>query len=146
MKKLMHLAILLLLSTAVFAQEGPRKGLKKGMNDFTPEQIAVLHTKKMTLALDLTTQQQKELLILNTELAKERRQHREERKALKEEGVKLSSEQRFEQMNERLDRQIEVHKKMKTLLNKEQYSLWKQHQLKKGKKLHKNRLEHRRNG
>jgi protein CpxP len=134
MKKLIYLAIVLLFSTSAFAQAGPEKKRENRMHDFTPEQIAIILTKKMTLALDLTKQQQEGLLLLNTELAQERREHREERKALKEKGVQLTSQEKFDKINERLDRQIEIHEKMKSLLSEEQYALWKQHQLKKGNK------------
>lgn len=140
------MAIAVLFSVSAIAQQGPEKNRKMKMNDFSPEQIAVIHTKKMTLALDLSGQQQKDLLQLNMALATERKQHHKEMKAFKAEGNELTAQQRFEKINERLDRQIEVHNQMKSLLNEEQFSLWKQHQLKKGKKVRKHRLEHKRNG
>ncbi len=141
----MYLVIALAFSATAFAQPQPERGRKHQMNDFTPEQIAIIHTKKMTLALDLSSKQQKDILVFNTELAKERKERREERKALKEKGVELTTEQKFDKINERLDRQIEIHNKMKSLLNDDQFALWKEHQLKKGKKL-KQRRFHKRNG
>ncbi|XLS28582.1 hypothetical protein ACJD0Z_15445 [Flavobacteriaceae bacterium M23B6Z8] len=146
MKKLIYMAVAILFSVTAIAQQRPEEGQKKKMQDFTPEQIAIIHTKKMTLALDLSEQQQTALLQLNTQLAIERKQHHEEMKALKAEGNELTSQQRFEKINERLDRQIEIHNQMKSLLNKEQYTLWKEHQLKKGKKMRKHRLTNKRNG
>lgn len=141
----MYLVIALAFSTTAFAQPQPERGRKGKMNDFTPEQIAIIHTKKMTLALDLTSKQQKDILVFNTELAKERKERHEEMKALKEKGVELTTAQKFEKINERLDRQIEIHNKMKSLLNADQFALWKEHQLKKGKKLMQRRFQ-KRNG
>lgn len=146
MKTLSTLAMVLLFGIAAFAQPGPEKGRKQQLKDFTPEQIAILHTKKMTLALDLSEKQQTDLLALNTELARERKVQREEMKKLKDNGVTLTSQQRFEKMNERLDRQIEVHNKMKKLLDEEQFSLWKKYQLKKGMKKHAHNMKQKRNG
>lgn len=65
MKKLI-LVIALTLSSLTFAQS--RKSI-----EMTPEQVAELQTKKMTLDLDLTANQQKEVKALLLEEAKKER-------------------------------------------------------------------------
>lgn len=63
MKKLLLIAIALITVNAT-AQEGKRERQNKGehervqqFKDFSPEEVATLQTKKMTLHLDLTDAQ-----------------------------------------------------------------------------------------
>jgi hypothetical protein len=90
--------------------------------DLTPQQAATLHTKEMTLHLELTAQQQKQVYALSEEGAKRRIAMREERK----EKMEMSQEQRYEAKLARLDRQIEMQGKMKNILNESQYDQWKE--------------------
>lgn len=125
MKKIVVVAMLLAAAT-VMAQEGRKKHLRAAMKDLTPEQIATLHTKKMTLALDLNETQQKQVQALSLEHAKLRKVKMEERKVKKESGEseKPTSEERYARQLERLDRQI-VHKaEMKAILSPQQYEKW----------------------
>ena len=96
------------------------------LQELTPEEMATLQTKKMTLHLDLNESQQKEIQKLNLENAKERKANMETRKAQRESGTmqKPSKEERLKMMNQRLDRQIEMKAKMKKILNAEQYAKW----------------------
>ncbi len=125
-----RLAVLLVLLTTIGAMgqrhEGNRAG--KGMaKDLTPEQMATLHTKKLTLALDLTETQQDQVMVLNLEQAEDRKARRQEIKTKKESGEwqKPTTEQRFEMENARLDRQIAHQQRMKQVLTEEQYTTWK---------------------
>lgn len=97
---------------------------KEMRQDLTPEETAKLQTKKMTLQLDLTDQQQVEVEKLLFNEARLRMAKREEFKANREklQGEKLSKEERLKMTNERLDHQIEMKKKMKAILNVEQYA------------------------
>merc|ERR1712065_85648 len=79
-------------------------GMKRKPN-FTPEQKVELAVKKMTLELDLSARQQKEITPLITAQVKEREAHRK---------------QRMEQ-SERLDKQIAFKKQMKEILDKDQF-------------------------
>ncbi len=133
--------MLLLTGVAGLAQ---REGNvhRKGMKDFTPEQIATLQTKKMTLALDLTEAQQSQIQTLNLENAKARKAKMDELKAMKEDGERKKStqEERFTMQNERLDRQIAQKAKFKKILSPEQYDKWQKMahrygRYKKGKKI-----------
>lgn len=121
------------------AQKGPHRGDRGAMNDLTAEQVATLQTKKMTLALDLNTSQQKaiqELHLENVQLRKEKMENIRAEKASEERG-KPSPEKRFAMQNERLDRMILIKGKMKQILSPEQYEKWqKAHHHKKMRKEH----------
>lgn len=122
-----------LVSLQVTAQERKREFHKEGqrnhmeaMKDLTPEEMATLQTKKMALHLDLTEAQQKQIQALNLEKAKYRKARMEERQKRMEssEMKRPSKEERLKMMNERLDRQIAMKQKMKSILNAEQYEKW----------------------
>ncbi|NVN17637.1 hypothetical protein GUA46_04730 [Muricauda sp. HICW] len=125
-----QLAILLVMLTTVSMaaqrHDGPkmREGPKM---DMTAEQMATLQTKHMTLALDLTENQKDQVYKINLEKAQFRKEKWAEMKAAKESGEweKPTPEERFEMENARLDRQIAMHEKMRTILDTEQYETWK---------------------
>ena len=109
--------------------------------------MAEIQTKKMALYLDLSESQQREVLKVNRTLAEKRKQKMEQYKAMKEKGERLSDEERFNHANARLDEQLEVQKKMKKILNEEQYQQWRKMSAKKQKKAKeaKKRMKQRRN-
>ncbi|QDO92725.1 hypothetical protein FNB79_01620 [Formosa sediminum] len=131
MKKIMILA-LAFISLNAFAQgkrgednqRHDRKEMRMQGADFTPEQQATLLTKKMTLNLDLTESQQKEVYNLNLSQAKERQANREAFKKAKESGKKPTEQERYDNMIARLDSQILMKSKMKSILKSEQYAMW----------------------
>lgn len=126
MKKVLVTTVLL-IGMMGYSQRGQHfDSEQRGMKDMSPEQIAILKTKKMTLALDLSTAQQKEIQTLNLENAKEREALMLERKVKKEqaEQSKPSTDERFEFQNERLDRMIAQKGKMKQILSEEQFQKW----------------------
>ena len=116
MKKLI-LVVALTLSSLTFAQN--RKG-----SEMTPEQQAEIQTKRLTLDLDLNSNQQKEVKTILLEQAKKREAKMAEMKAKREKGEKPSADERFEMKNEMLDNQIEMKAKMKKILKPEQYKKW----------------------
>lgn len=118
-----------------FAQNN--MGQMKRMNDFTPEQNAILQTKKMTLALDLNTSQQQQILELNKKQAIERKQKMEAHRALMSNGNKPTSDERFNMMNKMLDAQLVHQTQMKKILNKSQFEQWKTMQQNKMAKMYK---------
>jgi protein CpxP len=134
MKRLLVIAIAL-ISIQGIAQEARKERPNKQersqkMNDLTPEEAATLQTKKMVLHLDLNEKQQKDIYQLNVENASQRKAMMETRKANKESGSmeKPSKEERLKMMNTKLDHQIAMKAKMKTILNAEQYSKWEETQ------------------
>jgi len=133
MKKLIIIAIALISIQSIAQKKGNHK-----MNDFTPEEIATLKTKKMTLHLDLNKSQQSKIHDIVLEDAKIRKEKMEARKAKKENESKEkpSKEERLKMMNARLDYQIAMKAKMKSILNEDQFAKWeKMHQ----RKNHKNK-------
>lgn len=135
MKKLIVLAALV-ISSVTFGQENHRekrehhkKGKMEMMKDLSPEQMATLRTKKMTLALDLTKTQQNKMHALHLENAKARKDQMKKREQLKgTEKPKLSSEEKYQKMNSVLDRKIEMKSKMKSILTEEQFQKWERSQ------------------
>jgi len=108
--------VVLFSSFLVNAQEKGSEGRDNHFSEFSPEQISVLQTKKMTLLLNLDKNQQQEIQKMNFQLAKERKE--------KEFKKPQTSDERFELANSRLDKKIEVQKKMRTLLNEDQFNKW----------------------
>lgn len=126
MKKVLVTTVLL-IGMMGYSQRGQHfDSEQRGMKDMTPEQIAILKTKKMTLALDLSDAQQKDIQKINLENALERKALMLERKAKKEESEqsKPSADEHFDFQNERLDRMIAQKGKMKQILSEEQFQKW----------------------
>jgi hypothetical protein len=142
MKKIV-IILIALVTLQVTAQEKKKELHKEGqrerMESLTPEEIASLQTKKMTLNLDLTEEQQTKIQALHLDEAKMRKAKMEERKAMKEseETKAFTKEDKVKMMNERLDHQIATKQKMKSILNTEQYTKWEASM---------DKMEHRRDG
>ncbi|MFD2824420.1 hypothetical protein ACFS5M_12130 [Lacinutrix iliipiscaria] len=147
MKKIAIIAIAL-FTLQINAQE--RGERKKGRADFTPEEMAQLQTKKMTLDLDLTEAQQIEVSKINLENAKARKAKMEAFESRKDnkDAEKPSKEERLKMKNEMLDAQIATKQRMKSILNAEQFEKWEKLQDKrqnmKGKRKMKNSEKQRR--
>lgn len=145
MKKII-IILIALVTLQVTAQDRKREHQKDGqkermetMKDLSPDEIATLRTKKMTLHLDLNEAQQNKMRALFLEEAKIRKVKMEERKAMKESGETktFTKEDKYKMMNDRLDHQIEVKQKMKSILNAEQFEKWEAYM---------GKMEHKRHG
>lgn len=123
MKKLFVLA-LLLVGTTIIAQERNRKHQGNEMEQFTPEQKSQLMLKKMTLELDLTEAQQKEMSAIISDNVAKKEAHKTEMKAKKEKGVKPTNDERFAMHMKMLDEQIATKKSMQKILNAKQFDKW----------------------
>lgn len=123
MKKTL-MAIIVMAGFSVMAQDHNMKGKRNTMNDLTPEQVATLQTKRMTLALDLNDAQQAKMISILTADAKSHKTKMETFKARKEKGEKMTAEEKYSIQNERLDHKIARKKEMKSLLSAEQYVKW----------------------
>ncbi|WP_434036863.1 hypothetical protein [Formosa sp. 4Alg 33] len=130
MKKIMLLA-LVFISVNAFAQEKKgdhqrknQKEMHMQKSDLTPEQQATLLTKRLTLKLDLSETQQKEIYDLNVTQAFDRLADREAMKKAKETGKKPTEQERYDRMVERLDKQILIKNQMKSILKSDQYAVW----------------------
>ena len=123
MKKLLVLSLLFIVSFNSFSQN--RKQLGNKLKSFSAEQIATLQTKKLTLSLDLNLKQQNEIFNVFLEEVKYKKTKRGEINERKSNSKKrLSSEEIFDMMNEKLDHQIALNNKIKTILNKDQFLIW----------------------
>ncbi len=103
------------------------------------EQRAVLATKRLTLRLDLSQQQQKQMLQLQKQLINERQARKKQRK--NQNGKVLSKTEKYNRQIKNLDYKIAVKKKFKTILTPEQYEKWQVYQAKKAKHKTKKRLQ-----
>lgn len=124
------------ITLITFAQNKENR-MMKNMADFTPEQNAILQTKKMALTLDLNTSQQNQILVINKKQAVERKNKMDFRKSMKDSDTKPTADARFKMMNNMLDAQLVHQKEIKKILNNEQYAEWKKMQQNKMKKMHK---------
>lgn len=125
MKKIVILALALITFQAnAQDKKEVRKERKEKMIQLEPQETVELQTKKMTLHLDLTKAQQKKVMKLNLEQAKQRKAAMEKRMEAKEQAEKPTKEQRLAFENKKLDAQIENKKKLKNILNDEQYKKW----------------------
>lgn len=133
MKKL---ALVVVLISGISLNAQRYGGDSPNMKDLSPQEVATLQTKKMTLALDLDQKQQTKVQSLLLTNATERKNKMEERKANKEEGNRPSKEERFAMQNERLDHMIAQKAAMKEILSQEQFEKWEtmQEKRQKGKK------------
>lgn len=141
MKKIM---IILFLGTTLLSF-GQNENRQKKMNeDFTSEQKAILRTKQMTLELDLTDAQQKQMLSLNKKWAEEKTSQKAAMKSLNKE--EMTSTEKFNHMNAMLDSKIARQNEVKKILTEDQYNHWKKSSKKmqhrsKGKKPQQNRQQ-----
>ncbi len=133
MKKVITLALMALFTLSVAAQDGRKKQQKKA--EFTVDQIATIKTKKMTLLLDLNSQQQQQILAINKQKVAEHKAKKAERKKLKESDQKPTNAQLFERKNKQLDAMIAHKAEMKQILTAEQYETWIEARKKKGKRM-----------
>ncbi len=124
MKTLITTSVLtLLFSTNGFSQEAPRKQ-RAEREPLSLEQRNQLQLKKMTLELDLTASQQKEMAALIAEQSAKREAKKAERLANKETKKELSADEKFELRNKMLDEQIAHKAKMKKILTEKQFEKW----------------------
>lgn len=150
MKNLLMIAIALVTLNAA-AQERKKDGAMKAKQEMrqnmTPEEIAQLQTKKMTLHLDLSAAQQTAVEKVLLDEATERQTKMAKYKAEKDANDdKPSKEDRLKMQNERLDHQIAMKAKMKTILNAEQYEKFETMQQKKvDKKGDQMKMRHQKN-
>lgn len=127
MKKLL-IILLVTFSLGMYAQK--EKSTKSYTKDFSPEQQAILKTKKMALELDLNETQQNQMLELNKKWVAERDKMMTANKDVNK--AEMSSTDRFNMMISMLDKKMEHQKQVKKVLNADQYEMWKKSTKNKG--------------
>jgi len=119
------LAFAMVAAVTVNAQHGERRH-EDGMHGrekaerFTPEQRTELQVKKMTLDLDLTEKQQKDIKAYFLEQAKEKEKAAVALKADRDSGKRPTSDERFAIKSKMLDERIATKAFLKKTLNPEQ--------------------------
>ena len=138
--------MLTIASMSAMAQEGHRHGPRQAEDPLTPEQMATLLTKKMTLALDLSKAQQEQIREFHLENALLRQEKMEARKEdrTKTSPKELSADERFAMQSERLDKMISHKEKLRSILNQEQFEKWEK--LMHNQKGHRHKRDHNRRG
>jgi len=153
MKKLIAVALLFVGMTS-FAQEKiskeDGKTQRAEMTKLSPEQRNQLHLKELTLKLDLTASQQKEMAKIIAEQDTKREARKAEMKSKTEGGKKFTADERFVMKNKMLDEKIALKERVKKILTPEQVEKWEKTQqhksrnFKKGsKRLAGKKLEHK---
>ncbi|APX99546.1 hypothetical protein [Lacinutrix venerupis] len=139
MKKLLIVAVALfaLQINAQDKKENKKELRKEKMEQYRnmdSKEIAALQTKKMTLALDLTPEQQSKVEQINIKNADLRKAAMEKRMAAKDTDKKLSPEDKLKRENERLDQEIATKREMKAILTPEQYEKYSKMSKRRGNK------------
>ena len=127
MKKLVVIALSLFTLIGVAQEKRKHKTERKNSTELrkqmTPNDIADLKAKKLTLKLDLTDAQQKKVHTLILNQAKANKALRDEHKSKDgEKKEKPSKDDVVKMQNHRLDQQIAMKREMKTILTAEQYA------------------------
>lgn len=132
MKKIIVL-IALIAMTVAQAQEGRKGERGDRMKNVTPQELATIQSKKLTLALDLSDKQEKEVYQVLFKQAEKRMAN----KLSKEDREKLTDAQKKAARLERMDEKIAIKRNMKSILDKDQYAKWEktlQRRMQKGRK------------
>lgn len=132
MKRLLGILIFCATLTAV-AQPGhrgnERQQQRRQFEDLTAEQIADLQTKRMTIALDLSTSQQKKVYDLQLGQAEKMKSKQVEFEAKRKAGQRpedMDPSERYQKESERLDNEIAYQQSMRQILNEQQYETFKE--------------------
>lgn len=146
MKNVILLGLLMMGFIGLAQNERGEHRQREHLKELSPEQMATLQTKRMTLALDLTVAQQKQMQKVNLEEATSRVAKMQEMKDKRQDGemTKPTSEERYAMQTERLDQRIAQKSQMKQLLSQEQFEKWEKMQHRKGH--HKRKGKHRAKG
>jgi len=141
--KVFSLVLALLLGVTVFAQKKHHN--KHERPKFTTQQRIELRLKSLTVALDLTNRQIRRIEPIVTEMVEYRNNKKAER-TTKREHAKPSTDEIFERKMKCLDREADLNKRMKSILDKDQYWAWKQIHHKHKEKMKKHRGHHEKRG
>lgn len=134
MKRLIIVALALISIQGIAQEERKERPNRENrmhrISDLTPEEAANLQTKKMTLHLDLNEKQQKEIYAINLENGNKRKEMMAAFKVKKANATKVkpTKEVRLSMENAKLDHQITMKAKMKSILNSDQFKKWEESQ------------------
>lgn len=141
MKKAARILSLLLIFT--ISTNAQKREKKKEKPQFSIEQRTTLAIKKMTLALGLTSEQQVKVKPLISDKFADKKALKIKMKAAKKTKKKLTTQERFEMINKRLDKEIAFQNSMKQILTKEQFEKFLKKKSRKVNKLKKRVRKHK---
>lgn len=119
--KMWILAMTMTVAVAANAQDK-----KHYREHFTTEQRAQLKAKRMTLALDLNEKQQKDVKQLFIENGKAHAEFIKQYKTERQDGKKLTNDEKFAVKSRILDDRIAMNNNMKKILNDKQFEKFEQ--------------------
>ena len=122
MKKLI-IAAFLFVGIASFAQEADQS-VQPQRERLTPEQRNDRQLKKLTSELNLDANQQTQIKQLLADRSANAEKFREDRKNRKDNGTKLTTEQKAAFKQQMADEKTANDTKMKSILNADQYKKW----------------------
>lgn len=142
MKKLATtLVIILTVSLSGFSQEPEQARPERAR--MSTEQRNQLRLKRMTLELELSAAQQKEMASVIAEESTNREAKMAAMKSENKEKKQLTADEKFALKNKMLDEQIARKAKMKKILNDKQFEKWEANQEKHQHKMHKMKRGHK---
>ncbi|WP_298369956.1 hypothetical protein [uncultured Lutibacter sp.] len=124
MKKIIGILVLTVVFTFSNTINAQQKQRMQKKANYSPEQMATLMTKKLTLHLNLDAKQQKAIQNLLTREASERKEMMEKMKERRANGERPTDAERFEFENKRLDKQIAHKNEMRKILSNDQFEKW----------------------
>lgn len=138
MKNLVVVALVFFTLTG-FAQKKHKqkhncKEMVQQREDISAEDMASLQSKKMTLHLDLNAAQQEKVYAILLEQAKDKKAHKAKHLAKKAENNKPTKAEFLKNKHQKLDKQIAMKRKMKSILTANQYEKFEKMKPKKGRK------------
>lgn len=110
----------MLAATSIFAQAK----LEGRAQQLSAEQKTELQVKRMTLDLELTEKQQKEIKSLVLEQNQKLEERRKDRDQRREEMAKMTKDERFKMQSQALDDELAFQAKVKKILTDDQYVKW----------------------
>jgi len=122
MKKLI-IAAFLFVGIASFAQEADQS-VQPQRERLTPEQRNDRQLKKLTSELNLDANQQTQIKQLLADRSANAEKFKEDRKNRKDNGTKLTTEQKAAFKQQMADEKTANDAKMKSILNADQYKKW----------------------
>lgn len=119
MKKTARILILVLAFT--LTTQAQKRDRRERMDNLTTAQKATLAIKKMTLELDLSNRQQKQLKPILMDQIADRMATRVKMNAMRDSGKRPTDEEKFAMANDNLDKKIAFKNSMKQILNNKQF-------------------------
>ena len=119
MKKFLMIAMLA-TGLAATAQDAQRREKPQ----MTTEQRNELHLKKMTLELDLSAAQQKEMAKVISDQGAQREKMMADRKVARDAKKEMTADEKFNRRKAMMDQKIAMKARMKQILTPEQYAKW----------------------